>query len=42
MRLENNQQFPKLTASKVDGREMTLPDELGDQWGVLLFYRGHW
>lgn len=39
--LENGDRLPKLTADRVDGDAMTLPDDL-DGWAVLVFYRGHW
>lgn len=42
MRLENGQKFPRLTAERVSGGSMTLPDDLGKRWAVVLFYRGHW
>ncbi|MDV2495085.1 MAG: hypothetical protein V3R38_00425 [bacterium] len=42
MRLENDQQFPTIVAPRVGGGEMTIPGDLGDSWGVVLFYRGHW
>lgn len=41
-RLENRQKFPRLTAPRVDGGEMTVPDDLAGRCAVLLFYRGHW
>lgn len=40
-RLENKQKFPRLTAPRVDGGVMTLPDDLAGGCPVLLFYRGH-
>ncbi len=42
MRLENNQQFPTIVARRVQGGEMTIPADLAERWGVLLFYRGQW
>ena len=42
MRLENDQQFPTVTARKVEGGEMTIPADFAGSWGVLLFYRGEW
>ncbi len=41
-RLGNGQEFPRLTALRVDGGELTLPDDLAGRCAVLLFYRGHW
>jgi peroxiredoxin len=42
MRLEKGGVFPTLRARRVGGGELTIPDDLCGQWGVLLFYRGHW
>ncbi|MBA2679858.1 MAG: redoxin domain-containing protein, partial [Ktedonobacteraceae bacterium] len=42
MRLENGTQFPTITAARVDGGEMTVPQDVAGKWTVLLFYRGHW
>ncbi len=41
-RLENGEVFPTVTASAVDGGEMTLPDDLEGSWALVVFYRGHW
>ena len=42
MRLRNDERFPTITASRVGGGEMTIPQDLAGRWTVLLFYRGHW
>ncbi len=42
MNLTNGQLFPTITASRVGGDEMTVPQALEGKWSVLLFYRGHW
>jgi peroxiredoxin len=42
MSLANGQQFPTITASRVGGGEMTIPQSTEGKWTVLLFYRGHW
>ena len=42
MKLSNDQPLPPLTASKVSGGTMRLPDELDREWAAVLFYRGHW
>ncbi|NIQ54183.1 MAG: redoxin domain-containing protein [Gammaproteobacteria bacterium] len=34
--------LPRVTAPLVGGGEITLPDAVGDEWAVVLFYRGHW
>ena len=42
MSLANGQQFPTITAPRVGGGEMTIPQNTEGKWTVLLFYRGHW
>ena len=42
MQLKNNQLFTTIVASRVGGEEMTIPADLAGNWGVLIFYRGHW
>ena len=42
MSLANGQQFPTITASRVGGGELTVPQSTEGKWTVLLFYRGHW
>src|SRR5437588_9805096 len=42
MRLHNGERFPTITAPRVGGGEMTIPQDLAGRWAVLLFYRGHW
>ena len=34
--------FPKLTAAKVGGGTMTIPDDLPEGYASVLFYRAHW
>lgn len=34
--------FPNLTISLVTGGTIDLPGGMGPQYGVILFYRGHW
>ncbi|MEM9133358.1 MAG: hypothetical protein AAF962_01670 [Actinomycetota bacterium] len=34
--------FPRITLPDLEGTATTLPDTFGDQWGIVLFYRGHW
>ena len=40
--LDGGDAFPNLEFSKVGGGTIKLPDDLADQWGVVLLYRGHW
>jgi peroxiredoxin len=35
-------QFPAVTLPDLEGSSVTVPELFGDQWGVVLFYRGHW
>lgn len=41
-KLENGEVFPTVSASAVDGGEMTLPHDLEGSWALVVFYRGHW
>jgi len=41
MHLRNGEQFPTITASRMGGGEMTIPQDLAGRWAVVLFYRGH-
>ena len=34
--------FPRIVLDTVDGGKLTLPEQLGGRYGVVLFYRGHW
>lgn len=40
--LQNQDQFPSITASTLEGDEKTIPSDLGSEWVTLLFYRGEW
>lgn len=40
--LEPGNRFPELTATSVSGDGVTIPDDVGGDAVVLLFYRGHW
>jgi peroxiredoxin len=42
MKLTNGQLFPTMTASRVGGGEMVLPQDVVGHWAIILFYRGHW
>lgn len=41
-RLENGQAFPSLQLPLVGGGTLSLPDDLGGSYGVVLVYRGAW
>ena len=34
--------MPKVTCNLIDGRTLTLPDEMPGRYLILLFYRGDW
>ena len=38
MRLSTGEHFPTITAPRVGGGEMTMPQDLEGRWAVLLFY----
>ncbi len=40
--LDTNDMFPKLDLQLVTGETLKLPEETGEGYGVILFYRGHW
>lgn len=42
MRLENGAHFPAITAARVGGGELSIPQDVAGKWTILLFYRGHW
>jgi peroxiredoxin len=42
MSLNNGRIFPTITASRIGGGEVTIPQDLAGKWTILLFYRGHW
>ena len=34
--------FPELELNVVGGDSLILPDDIGADYAVVLFYRGHW
>jgi hypothetical protein len=40
--LDNGDRFPVLVCDAVDGGRIALPEDFGERWNVILFYRGHW
>jgi len=40
--LDTDDVFPTMELAKLGGGTLSLPAELHDRWGVILFYRGHW
>jgi hypothetical protein len=41
-RLSAGQTLPATTIALSDGSSMTLPDDMGDGYKVILFFRGSW
>ncbi len=42
MRLNNGDLFPSVSGLSVGGDSLTIPNDLKQEWNVVLFYRGHW
>ena len=40
--LDTNDLFPSLELQLVSGESCVFPKGLGDDYSVILFYRGHW
>ncbi len=41
-KLKIGDSFPTMTFNLVGGGASTVPDDLGDGYKIVLFYRGHW
>ena len=41
-KLDAGATLPRITLRIADGGTLSVPDELGPGYGVVLFYRGHW
>jgi len=41
-RLNKSDTFPKLELQLVSGNSLNVPEETGENWTILLFYRGRW
>jgi hypothetical protein len=41
-RLALGKAFPAVTVSLSDGSSMSLPDDMGEAWKAIVFYRGSW
>ena len=35
-------QFPDITLTATTGEKISLPADIGTDYAVVLFYRGHW
>ena len=42
MLLDSGDRLPTLTMDTVSHGPLTVPECLGDGWGVFLLYRAHW
>lgn len=40
--LDADDLFPPMELRLLSGDSMNIPDELGDGYSVVLFYRGYW
>jgi hypothetical protein len=40
--LDTNDVFPKLDFKLVSGERLSIPEGLGEGYGILIFYRGSW
>ncbi len=40
--LDTNDRFPQLELQLVSGEKLKLPEGIGEGYGVVLIYRGHW
>jgi hypothetical protein len=41
-KLRGGDTLPSITLNLVGGGTVTLPDQLPTDFGLVLFYRGHW
>jgi peroxiredoxin len=41
-KLAQGDKLPRITFDLIDGRSLTLPDEMPTRYVALLFYRGNW
>ncbi len=42
MRLINGDPLPSVSGPAVGKGRLTIPEDLKQEWNVVLFYRGHW
>ncbi len=40
--LDSGDMFPQLELQLVSGEKLKPPDGIGEGYGVILIYRGHW
>ena len=41
-KLKIGDSFPTMTFDLAGGGSATTPDDMGDGYKIVLFYRGHW
>jgi peroxiredoxin len=41
-KLDSGDKLPSFSITTTDGSKITLPDDLETDFGIVLFYRGHW
>ena len=41
-KLQGGDTLPSVTLNTVDGAQIQLPEDLETDYGVVIFYRGHW
>ena len=42
MMLKNGDLFPSVSGPTVGRGRLTIPEDLKQEWNVVLYYRGHW
>ena len=40
--LETGDAFPEYVVNTVDGKTMTIPQDLDGEYSAIIFYRGSW
>ena len=40
--LDTGDLFPRIDLQTLSGKTLSLPKDIGDGYGILLIYRGHW
>ena len=41
-KLQQGDRFPQITLNLIDGRELTLPEDMTSRYLAVMFYRGVW
>ncbi len=40
--LDTGAEFPEMSFNTIGHEVVRLPEDFGERWNILLFYRGHW